>query len=72
VEAQDDEHQAPLHLASFEGKVEAVRLLLKHGANVDAHNKKGETPSQVALARGYEEIACLLSDYAQRGDEQKV
>jgi ankyrin repeat protein len=61
VEARDDDHWT-LHLAAFEGKVEAVGLLLMHGANVDALNKNGETPFQVASARGYEEIACLL-DY---------
>jgi ankyrin repeat protein len=72
VEAEDDEHWTPLHLASFEGKVEAVRLLLNHGANVDMHNKEGEIALQVASARGYEEVACSLSDHAQREGEREV
>jgi ankyrin repeat protein len=49
---------ALLHLAAFEGKVEAVLVLLKHGANVDVHNKNGETLFQVTVHRRVD-IVCL-------------
>ena len=38
-----DDHQTPLHAASYFGKVEIVRLLLDHGADLEA-NAEGEKP----------------------------
>jgi ankyrin repeat protein len=38
-----------------------VRLLLQHGANAQLQNEEGETPLQVALARGHRDVAQLLS-----------
>jgi ankyrin repeat protein len=40
---------------------EAVKLLLKHGASGQRENNRGETPFQVAAARGLQEISGLLS-----------
>jgi len=34
----------PLHLACFHGRMEAMQVLLKHGANTDVCNLKGEVP----------------------------
>lgn len=36
VNDEDDSSNTPLHLASSEGHVNVVELLLKHGADVDA------------------------------------
>ena len=33
VDAQDTEQRTPLHMAVYEGKLEATRLLLEHYAN---------------------------------------
>jgi ankyrin repeat protein len=44
VNAQDNNHSTPLHLASFSGSIKAVRLLLKHRANIQLQNNNGETP----------------------------
>ncbi len=43
------EDMTPLHLASVEGNSEVVRLLLDHGANADAEDKRGRTTFQVAF-----------------------
>lgn len=42
--AEDNDHDSPLHSASFSGKLEIVRVLLYHGANANAKNDQGETP----------------------------
>ncbi|KAF8474426.1 hypothetical protein DFH94DRAFT_129537 [Russula ochroleuca] len=44
-EGEDDEGVTPLHLAAADyGRVEVVRVLLEHGANVGAEDNKGRTP----------------------------
>jgi ankyrin repeat protein len=50
-------------LAAFEGRVFAVRLLLEHGSKVHVQNNKGETPFQVASARGHSGVAQMLLDH---------
>ena len=44
VNARDEAHWTPLHLASFCGKVEIVQLLLNHSAKSKARGGRGETP----------------------------
>jgi ankyrin repeat protein len=44
VNAQDNDHITPLHLASAGGKLEIARVLLDHGAKVNAESNRGETP----------------------------
>ena len=46
--------------------IKTAKLLLDHGANLQAENDKGETPFQVALKRGEREIVDILSDYVQK------
>jgi cytohesin len=46
-------------------EVEVIQLLLEHGANIHMQNKKGETPFQVAAARGKQKVIQLLSEYMQ-------
>jgi len=41
-------------------KVGVIPVLLKHGANIQVQNNKGETPSQVAAARGEQKVVQLL------------
>ena len=46
-----DSHTTPLHQASSLGSIEAARLLLSHGAKVDAKDKKGRTALQVCESK---------------------
>jgi len=52
-----------LHLASYEGTVEAARLLLKYGADVEAVDEDGLTAFQVASRKGHDEMTKLLSPH---------
>jgi len=44
VNAQDEDHETPLHLACNLGRLEFVLVLIDHGAIVHAQNKRGRTP----------------------------
>jgi ankyrin repeat protein len=50
--------KTPLDLASFEGSFDVSRLLIEHGANVDA-----QTPFLIELARGHRKLTQLLLNY---------
>jgi ankyrin repeat protein len=45
------------------GTAGSTRLLLKHGANIDAKDNKGRTALQVALENGRDEIAMVLTEH---------
>ena len=67
VNAQSAHDRTPLHaLAQRRGGrsiLDAARLLLEHGANVDAEDKWGKTPLQMAVDSGLEEMVRLLSEF---------
>ncbi|KAN0141856.1 Ankyrin repeat-containing domain protein, partial [Lactarius tabidus] len=44
VNAWRDDHQTPLHLASYFGNVEIVRLFLDHGAEINVVDDLGRSP----------------------------
>ena len=52
-----------LHHASINGRVEIVRLLIEHGANVEMKDFKGRTPLDVASGIQREEIVKLLLEH---------
>ncbi|MCC6003801.1 MAG: ankyrin repeat domain-containing protein [Thermofilum sp.] len=58
-----DSDLTPLHWAAFLGHVDVVRLLLEHGAEVNARNKYGETPLHRAAAYGRADAARLLLEH---------
>ena len=55
----------PLIIACEKGHVDAARLLLDNGAEVDPATKKGTTPLAIAEERGHssEYIVALLGAY---------
>jgi ankyrin repeat protein len=65
IDALDNNHTTPLHLASHYGCVKGAQLLLEHRASVHLQDKEGRTPFQVALARGHEKVTQLLSEHSQ-------
>ena len=71
VNSQNYDGDTPLHTALFcnnpKDGLRVVQLLLEHGADVDVENEVGLTPLQLALNRGRDEIAQLLSEFGSRG-----
>jgi len=66
VDALDNDHATPLHLASRYGCAKGAQLLLEHGANARLENKEGMTPFQVASNECHENITQLLSESQQK------
>jgi len=60
VDARDAKGNTMLMLASYHGRTDAVRLLLKAGATVDLRNDKGQTPLGGVAFKGHAEVARLL------------
>ncbi len=49
-----------LHWAAIAGKVECVRVLLRHGADIEAHNGDGATPLFFSVPNGEPAVARVL------------
>jgi ankyrin repeat domain-containing protein 17 len=46
--------------ACANGHVDAVNILLAHGANVEDHNENGHTPLMEAASAGHVQIAKVI------------
>ncbi|EOD37256.1 hypothetical protein EMIHUDRAFT_362191 [Emiliania huxleyi CCMP1516] len=53
----------PLYIASQEGQLECVRLLLEAGAAIDQAKQNGATPLFMACLNGHLDVGKLLSSY---------
>jgi cell wall assembly regulator SMI1 len=51
----------PLHFAAAAGQIDAVKLLLAHGARPNAKNDKGQRPVDLASNKGHTEVASVLA-----------
>ena len=58
--ARIEDGTMPLIIACEKGHVDAARLLLDKGAEVDRATKKGTTPLAIAEERGHSSIVALL------------
>ena len=66
INAQNKDHETPLHLASRLRLHEMARLLLEHGAKVDVMNSEGKNPLQLATGRKGKAMRRLLSEYSAK------
>eukprot|EP00124_Ichthyophonus_hoferi_P003192 Ihof_evm6s263 gene=Ihof_evmTU6s263 len=57
-------HFSALHYAAWHGHVDAVTLLLEHGADCHLTNGDNETPEQSAIAHKYLNVAEVLRNWA--------
>ena len=49
-------------LASHEGRIEVVQLLLEKGADVNVKEKTGKTALSMASSKGHENVVKLLKE----------
>ena len=57
---RNKEGETPLHIVAGRSHLEAVKLLLDHGADPNAQNEMGETPLHYAAGHGYVDVVKLL------------
>ena len=56
----------PLHCAANYNLTDLVRLLLEKGADVNAVNKDGKTPLDLAEENGNKEVVDILRHYSEK------
>lgn len=68
LQVQDPRGFGPLHLAALHGLVGVVQWLLRAGADPDLRDGLNRTPREIAVMRGFIDIAAELAPRA-RGDD---
>lgn len=61
----------PIHYASINNHLDMVEMLIKAGANTNLRNKKGYTPSDYAVIKGYQTIIKALEAADARRDFER-
>jgi ankyrin repeat protein len=62
ISVADSNGDTLLHIAAQKGHMPVVVFLLKHGAKINALNKQGKTPRDIAIDYKQQEIVYLLSN----------
>ncbi|CAF2821950.1 unnamed protein product [Rotaria sp. Silwood2] len=60
IDAQNEDGKTPLHLASEQGHISCIEILLNYGANVLIENYLGQLPLHVAIQNGHSQCVDLL------------
>lgn len=60
IESLNRTRFTPLHHAAEAGSIDAIKVLLKHGANKRAKMYRGGIPQQIAEFKGHRDAALLL------------
>jgi ankyrin repeat protein len=60
IESENRTRFHPLHHAAEAGSINAIKVLLKHGANKRAKMYRGGIPQQIAEFKGHRDAALLL------------
>lgn len=60
IESQNRTRFTPLHHAAEAGSIDAIKALLKHGADKRAKMYRGGIPQQIAEFKGHRDAALLL------------
>eukprot|EP01117_Protostelium_nocturnum_P005997 TRINITY_DN2159_c0_g1_i1.p1 TRINITY_DN2159_c0_g1~~TRINITY_DN2159_c0_g1_i1.p1 ORF type:complete len:775 (+),score=217.47 TRINITY_DN2159_c0_g1_i1:271-2595(+) len=68
----DGNKSTPLHHAAYRGHLDCAKVLLSHGANVDATDKDMCTPLHNASYMGKKEMIALLLEKGANADHQDV
>lgn len=66
INSVDKDGWTPLHGASYQGRNEIVKLLLKHGANPNVANNEKKTPTGLAKENGKKDVLKSLDDINKR------
>ncbi|KAJ3217527.1 hypothetical protein HDU67_007778 [Dinochytrium kinnereticum] len=62
VSQADYDGRTPLHIAASEHQVEAVKILLSHGANVHVRDRYGHSPLYDAVRSRFKDVASVLRE----------
>ncbi|CAI9107949.1 OLC1v1007445C1 [Oldenlandia corymbosa var. corymbosa] len=60
LNSRDQNGWTPLHRAAFKGKIECVKMLVSHGAQLDIVDEIGYSPIHLAVEAGHMKIATYL------------
>ncbi len=61
LDARDQRGFGPLHLAALHGLLRVAQALLREGADIDQRDTLNRTPREIAVMRGYVDVAAELA-----------
>lgn len=62
LDAINNMMHTPLHVATMANRPDAIKCLLDQGADIDVHDRQGNTPLHLACQKGFIEIADIILD----------